>query len=279
MRRGAILNSGNGAWAFQAYAERLSRILWLQPTTIPSELNYLLWFDSNDLGNVQNSFIPIDAIKTASDKRSIATKFRIENVPVPETALLATVEELNQFVATRVEKEWCLKWPVGCGATGHRLLTKNLAIPDNWPKPFVVQEFVRLEKPEVYRTYCVSGEVFGWNVRKYSESKQQSPWVSHANGAMYNVLGQVPDEAKLVATAALKATNLYTSFGCVDLILNQGRWQALEVGTDGIYNHIDRDFDNRVLEETIDEKLATAFWSRIGTPPWGEGAWHYQANV
>jgi hypothetical protein len=48
------------------------------------------------------------------------------------------------------------------------------------------------------------------------------------------------------------------------------------VGTDGIYNHVDRDLDNAPLLDEINERLAIAFWKKIGTPPWGK-TWKYRA--
>jgi hypothetical protein len=85
-----------------------------------------------------------------------------------------------------------------------------------------------------------------------------------------------PNQAAIeVAKSALIATGLYDSFGVVDLLRDlNGKWYALEVGTDGIYNHVDRDFDNDNLTDELNERLAIAMWKNIGTPPWGK-SWKY----
>ena len=140
----------------------------------------------------------------------------------------------------------------------------------------MVQEFVRLEQPEVYRLYCVGGELFGWNARRYPPGVKASPWVAHAQGARYVHLGTPTDAAAAGATAALKAAGLFGSFGIVDLLPHQNRWLVLEVGTDGLFNHVDRDFDNPSLAQELDRRLAEAFWKPIGYQPWGAGPWHPQ---
>ncbi len=277
--RGVILNQGNGAWAFSHHAQRLARSLWLKIGDSPAPLNYVLWCEDDRLYSNINSFIPLSGIKIASDKRLIAQKFIEYNVATPKTFLIETKDELSDFLRKNNNQQWCLKWPTGCGGMGHQLINSQnyQQIADDYPRPFVVQKFVQMEKPKVYRTYCVAEEIFGWNVRQYAQEVDRvSPWVSHANGARYNVTRNIPDEAKLVATKALKATNLYSSFGCVDLIIDDDKWKALEVGTDGIYNYVDRDFNNSALEDLINKKLALAFWSKIGEPPWGKGEWYYQ---
>ena len=87
-------------------------------------------------------------MQLASDKRLQAQVFREQSVPMPETHLLDTWDEVEQFRAARPDKEWCLKYPTGCGASGHRLLTVEMKLPASWPRPFVVQEFIRLERPK-----------------------------------------------------------------------------------------------------------------------------------
>jgi hypothetical protein len=138
----------------------------------------------------------------------------------------------------------------------------------------VVQEFLRLETPEVYRLYGIGGETFGWNVRRFPAEVKPSPWVAHARGARYADAGPAPVEAEQQARSALAAAGLLASFGCVDLLrTEQGRWVVLEVGTDGMFNHVDRDLGLPALEEEIDRRLAEAFWARIGVRPWGTGSW------
>ena len=55
--------------------------------------------------------------------------------------------------------------------------------------------------------------------------------------------------------------------------LTSGKWLVLEVGTDGLFNHVDRDLGPPGLEQEIQGRGAVAFWSRVGGQPWGAGAW------
>src|SRR5687767_6665871 len=88
------------------------------------------------------------------------------------------------------------------------------------------------------RTYCAAGEMFGWVARRFPEGTRVSPWVAHARGARYVRLGNPPFEACEAARRALLATQLWDSFGCVDLLRKlSGEWVVLEVGTDGLFNH------------------------------------------
>ena len=138
-----ILNTGDGAWAFEKHAQYLAPTLWLDiaQQSSSSGLTYLLYCDDDRIINNLNSFIPIDAIKTASDKRLIAQKFQEHNVPSPETVLIENKQDLIQFLNTNQEKKWCLKWAIGCGGKGHQLVNEDNVndIADNYPLPFVVQ--------------------------------------------------------------------------------------------------------------------------------------------
>lgn len=155
-----------------------------------------------------------------------------------------------------------LKWPTGCGAGGHRRIGPGDRLPHDWPRPYVLQEFVRLERPEVYRLYGAAGELFGWNARRFPPEIAPSPWVAHARGARYEVLGAAPAEAERIAHRALNAVGLLGSFGCVDLLpAPDGGWLALEVGTDGVFNHVDRDVGDPVLAAELDRRVAEAFWA------------------
>ena len=213
----------------------------------------------------------------AADKRLQAQAFRQAAVSIPRTELLADQSALQELLSSNRSCEWALKYPVACGGAGHRLVTADSAIREDWPLPFVLQEFIRLPQPEVYRVYCVDGELFGWNARRYPPGVKASPWVAHAQGARYVHLGTPPAEAAAVATAALKATGLFGSFGIVDLLSHEDRWLVLEIGSDGLFNHVDRDFDNPALALELERRLAEAFWKPIGPPPWKGTAWHPQA--
>ncbi|VTT97750.1 Uncharacterized protein OS=Pedosphaera parvula (strain Ellin514) GN=Cflav_PD2348 PE=4 SV=1 [Gemmataceae bacterium] len=100
--------------------------------------------------------------------------------------------------------------------------------------------------------------------------------MAHARGARYEDAGEAPAGAVAVGRAALEAVGLWNVFGCVDLIRRpSGEWLALEVGTDGPFNHVDRDLGIPTIEQEIQRRLAEAFWSRLGEwRPWGVGGWH-----
>ena len=255
------MNSGGGAWAFETLAVQLSSSLGVAISDQPHQFNYLLHVEDPERPLDFQVFIPIQSVRLASDKRALATAFHQGNVPTPYTQLFDTYDEVSQFARQHSEKEWCLKYPTSCGGTGHRLLTGSIAEPANWPRPFVVQEFIRLEHPEVYRTYCAGRQLFGWVARRFPTGTRPSPWVAHARGAQYVRLSDAPPQALDVARRALVATGLYESFGCVDLLRNPaGEWLALEVGTDGIANHVDRDIGDAQFEKDLSQHIADAFW-------------------
>jgi hypothetical protein len=268
-----VLCGGDGAWAFEPLARSLAAALWVDLSPVPRQFNYLLFTDSLPLPTGCESFVPLESIALAADKRRLADVFTRAGVPIPETHLLHTWDEVCQIRVSRPETQWCLKFPTACGASGHRMLTETPP-PTWWPAPFVVQEFVCLEQPAVHRTYAVGGVTFGWMVRRFPAGKQASPWVAHARGAVYERADEAPEAAITVARAALAATGLLGSFGCVDLLQRpSGEWLALEVGTDGLANHVDRALGDATTETEVARRIAEAFWKWVGAaPPWGD-AW------
>lgn len=270
-----ILNVGDGAWAFAAIARGLGESLWLDVSETPRAFNYLLQSDTPDAGGCDALFIPYRSMQIAADKRRLAEAFAAAGVPTPETRLVGALAEAERLTAEEPGRAWCLKYPTGCGASGHRLLTPGMTLPTTWPLPLVMQEFSRLDRPEVYRTYAAGGELFGWVARSYPDGVRPSPWVAHARGARYEDAGEVPPGAAEAARAALEAVGLLDSFGCVDLLHRPtGDWVVLEVGTDGVFNHVDRDLGLPGLEHELGRRLAEAFWSRLGGwRPWGAGGW------
>jgi len=256
-----ILNSGSGAWAFEPLAIQLSSSLGIDISDQPRRFNYMLNIENNDRPIGYDVFIPIESIRLAADKRLLAKVFFERNVPTPRTHLLDTFTEAQRFINEHPANEWCLKFPTSSGANGHRLITATENEPPNWPKPFIVQEFVRLERPEVYRIFCAAGELFGWVARRFPEGTKSSAWVAHARGARYVRLDPAPPEALESARLALIATKLLDSFGCVDLLRKPtGEWVVLEVGTDGLFNHVDRDLGDADLEGELRQRVANAFW-------------------
>lgn len=256
-----ILNSGSGSWAFEPVALRLSSVLRVDIANKPRRFNYVLGVEDTGMLHGCGSFIPLPAIRLASDKRLLTSAFAEHGVPTPITHLLRSFAEVRAHVADHPETEWCLKYPTSCGGTGHRLVTATTEEPANWPTPFILQEFIRLERPEVHRTYCAGGELFGWVSRRFPEGTRSSPWVAHARGARYVNLGDLPADVVEPARRALIAAGLHDSFGCVDLLRRPtGEWVVLEVGTDGIFNHVDRELDDSDLERELDQRIAKAFW-------------------
>jgi glutathione synthase/RimK-type ligase-like ATP-grasp enzyme len=145
------------------------------------------------------------------------------------------------------------------------MLHGDLPQPVNWPRPFIVQEFIRLERPEVYRIFCADGEMFGWIARRFPNGSPISPWVAHARGARYVRLERAPSAALDAGQRALIAAKLWDSFGCVDMLQNpNGDWVVLEVGTDGLFNHVDREFDDEDFLRDLNGHIANAFWTAAG---------------
>lgn len=266
-----VLNGGNGAWAFEPLAVRLAAVLQVDISDQPRRFNYLLQLESLEDSSLQDgffSFVPVPAIRLASDKRLLAKVFNDRGVPSPQTVLFDQFGEVQQFIQRHGNNKWCLKYPTSCGAHGHRMLSPTDVEPAHWPKPYVVQEFVELNQPEVYRTYCAGGELFGWVARRFPDDRKPSPWVAHARGARYVKLDQAPPSALVSAQSALVATGLWDAFGCVDLLRRpSGEWLVLEVGTDGLVNHVDRDMGDADFERQMEERIAAAFWRAFALIP------------
>jgi glutathione synthase/RimK-type ligase-like ATP-grasp enzyme len=271
-----ILNQSEGKWAFENLAHTLARSLWADVSDRPSDVNYILCTDCDLTANSIRSFIPIDSISIAADKRKIEKRFNADRVTRPKTLIVDSLAEISSILSGGNSHRWVLKYPIGCGGIHHRIIEDASQIPDKWPQPFLLQEFIESEQPAVYRFYCVDRDLFGFNARKFADPDRASPWVAHANGARYDYTETPTPAAIAVAKSALIATGLYDSFGAVDLLRDlHGKWYALEVGTDGIYNHVDRDFDNNNLTNELNERLAIAVWKKVGTPPWGQ-SWKYR---
>ncbi len=256
----AILNAGSGAWAFEELAQSLSRAFAVPVVDAPADRNYLLAWDGASPPDAP-CFVPFASIEVATDKRLIERAFARFAVPRPTTYLLED-DEIEPFLAREAARSWLLKYPTGCGGAGHRFLERGArpdALPADWPRPLVVQEFIALARPEVFRLYGVAGELFGANARRFA-GEAPSVFVAHAQGARYEAVEALPDAAFAVARLGLEATELWESFGCVDLLRDgRGRWLALEVGTDGLWNHVDRDIGDLGIAEELESRLARAF--------------------
>jgi len=120
-----ILNAGGGSWAFSPLAEQLSRALWVDVAEEPRHFNYLLLADDRVAQRCGDFFIPFASMEIASDKRSLARVFAARSVPTPETHLVDSLDEARRVAVARPATPWCLKFPTGCGASGHRMLTAH----------------------------------------------------------------------------------------------------------------------------------------------------------
>ena len=262
MPNAAVLNAGTGAWAFETLAANLARAFSVEVSSTPADFNYVLGWDAA-APPMGRSFVPLQAIEIATDKRELARVFKQHQVPTPETHLFENETLMREFLKDNRADHWVLKWPTGCGGAGHRFIGAAGETPADWPRPLVVQRFVEMARPEVFRLYAVAGETFGWNARRFAPDVNE-PFVAHARGAFYDEVGDAPDEAVAVARRALGAANLLDWFGCADLLRDQnGAWLALEVNTDGLWMHVDRDAPAPIAA-AIETRLAQAFtrWRR-----------------
>ncbi len=267
-KQACILNMGPAAWLFEEYASRLARHLGIDISTEPRTCNYVLGLDEASATSVlskHHSFIPHSGIIAASDKRILAECFQKYGVTTPETHLVPDKAALDRFLLDRAtqDKEWCLKYPLSCGASGHCLLDPNgYRLPNDCPLPYVVQEFIRLEKPKVYRTYGFGGVIEGFNVRYFPSNIAPTPWVAHAKGAVYEHFDTVPTGVSEIALAALQSAGLHTSYGAVDVLQRpNGEWVVLEVGTDGMFTHVDCSLGDTAREDQLLKRISEAFWN------------------
>lgn len=261
MKNIGILNAKSGGWAFEELAQQLGEMLNIPVVESPLAKNYVLYWPEENLDLVYHkSFIPIDAILLASDKRKQAQFFARYSIPTPQTILLDSREAVQTFIANNPQHQWCLKYPTSCGAGGHKIIDRIDEVPESWPTPYIVQEFIKMNAPEVYRLYCAGGDIFGWNVRKFKQDRISSPWVARAQGAVYDLPHTSIFPPVELAKSVFLKTQLLNSFGCVDLIRREsGEWLVLEIGTDGLFNYVDRSLGIPDVENTVKTKITQAF--------------------
>ena len=162
-----ILNSGGGAWAFAALAHQLSAALWMDVSETPRNYNYLLQIDDVDPSMCGELFVPYRCMQLAADKRLLAKVFASGGVPTPITHLLGSLAEAERLLVDETVTGNGASSSRPAAASGHRLLRRGMTLPMDWPLPLIVQEFIRLEQPAVYRLYGAGGQLFGWVVRRF----------------------------------------------------------------------------------------------------------------
>jgi hypothetical protein len=258
-----ILNTGPTAWLFEEYADLLSLSWGVEIDTVPRKFNYVLGTSEKEFPTLPSdclSFINYEAILNTSDKRRLAQVFNSHKVKTPETHLIKSHDEIKKFIGLRRDKKWCLKFPLSCGAAGHCELTHNFKLPADCPTPYVIQEFIQLEDPKVFRTYGYRGKILALSLRYFPTGKKVSPWVSHAKGAKYGHINRIPKIIEQISLHALEAVDLHKTYGVVDLISSEeGEWYILEVGTDGIFTHVDYDLSNDFIKNSHIQRIGQAF--------------------
>ncbi|AUX45144.1 uncharacterized protein SOCE26_066250 [Sorangium cellulosum] len=266
MAKSVILHVGPYRPVFSDLPERLSRTTGAPLITgdrcpaLECDLAYLLAWDRDEPPPCP-LFIPYEAMRLCEDKRAQARVFQRARVSTPEWRLIGSEDELRAFAARERDRRWVLKWPLGCGGLGHRVLTPETRVTRLWPIPLLVQELIEMDDPMVYRIHIAEGQLFGWSVRRFPPGAERSLWVAWSAGARYYHLpGDAPAEAAREAEKALSALGLATSFGCVDLLQRRdGRWVVLEANTDGLTSYLSRDMDAPDLVAEMDARVASAF--------------------
>lgn len=254
-----IVNAGPEAWVFEEHAARMAAALGVEISEEPARYNFVLGWPAQRALPAR-SFIGDEALRCTADKRLQAAAFAAHGVAAPETHVFETRADLGAFLGARREVSWVLKWPTGAGATGHRLLGSTGEILRLWEPPYLLQRFVEMEEPEVYRLYVVGSEAVGWNARRFPEGAPSSPFVAHARGARYVDVGSPPEDVVQMGLLAMRAVGLEGRFGAVDFIPDDARWLVLEVNTDGPFQHVDRDFEGA---HDLDARIARCFWAWV----------------
>jgi hypothetical protein len=206
------------------------------------------------------TFVPFDAIVAGLDKREQFRRFQEAGVSIPESRLFDDFETARAFALADRRRRWLLKWPLGSGAVGHTIIDHDTCVTPIWKPPFLIQEFVALERPEVYRLFGCGGELFGFNVRTFPRGTPSKALVSTHRGATFGLAGIAPLAVADQACRALSAFGLMSTFGCVDLILPpDGRVLVLEVNADGLHQFVDRVPSLPGLAREMTDRLRLAF--------------------
>lgn len=251
-------------WLFGTIARPLAQATGSPIVDRPQGCCYVL---SNPAGHDGfTSFIPLPAIDLAADKRAIEQAFHAAGIARPRTWILGTEAEVEHLVAQHPQRKFIVKYPTSCGSSGHYTFRGRFTPKKHWPLPFIVQEFLLQETPGVHRVYFSGGACIGSNVRRFPAGVRHD-LIAHAKGARYCYDDPVDAAGIEQARRALLAVGLLDSFGVVDLLRVDGAWYALEVGTDGIHNIVDRDVGNDAFLALLTQRIADAFIQRCAAVP------------
>jgi hypothetical protein len=264
-RRGAILHRGPYQRLFGNFPERMARVLDVPITDDDSDvdLGFVLAWDDKTPPRCP-TFIPFETVASVHDKREQVRRMVAYGVSLPESHLFNDFEELKRFVAGHGDRRWLLKFPSATSGTGHQVVTPETRVTPLWSAPYLLQEFIALEDPCVYRLYGIAGEIFGFNVRRFSDGEAKQPIVSLSTGAHYELAGTPPKAAVEETRRALESVDLLRSFGCVDfLLLPGGDVRVVEVNTDGLYQYVLRVPMLPTLEAELDERFRAAFHAAL----------------
>jgi glutathione synthase/RimK-type ligase-like ATP-grasp enzyme len=206
------------------------------------------------------TFVPFDAIVASLDKRDQFRRFQAAGVSIPESCLFDDFATARTFALADRHRRWLLKWPLGSGAVGHTIIDHDTCVTPIWKPPFLIQEFIALERPVVHRLFGCGGELFGFNVRTFPSGTASKPLVSTHAGATFSLAGIAPPAVADQACRALSAFGLLSTFGCVDLILPpDGHVYVLEVNADGLHQFVNRVPGVPGLAREMTDRLRVAF--------------------
>jgi len=145
----------------------------------------------------------------------------------------------------------------------HRLVTSSSPEPSKWPRPWIVQEYVRLDRPKSFALYSAGRETFGWVTRIFQPATRLHVGGSRPRRPIRNAPGFLSAE-RCPRGPGSPGDGFVGFLRCADLLRRpSGEWVVLEVGTDGVFNHVDRDLGDAELEKELCERVAGAFWDWV----------------
>lgn len=264
MSRGAVLHRGPFRRLFGDFPEQLAETLDVPIVDDERDVDLGLILAWDGPPPRCRTFVPFDAIVAAQDKREQFRRFHAAGVSIPESRLFDDFPTAQAFALADHRRQWLLKWPLGSGAVGHVIIDRDTRVTRLWNPPFLIQEFIALDRPEVYRVFGCEGTLFGFNVRYFPPGTSSGPLVTLHRGAVYAPSGVPSPEVRDQACLALSAFGLLSTFGCVDLILPpDGTVRVLEVNADGLHQFVYRVPELPSLARELAERVRAAFHLKL----------------